>query len=174
VAATAIERRLRVLRRGSIHPRATHAAILATVLMPAALIVACTRVAVPAPATLCGIWRLVPEASDFRGMRPWHYDEYTQWIAQGARTLHVRQRRVAGGRAEERSWSVVTDGQWRAIDGFRGVTGRATWRDGRLAMELRGPGAHRERATAEIRGERLICEGASERSSFHAVFQREE
>jgi len=141
VAATAIERRLHVLRRGAVSPRATRAAILAAVLVPAALMFACTRVALPAPATLCGIWRLVPEASHFRGMRPSHYDEYTQWIAQGARTLHVRQRRVAGGRAEERSWSVVTDGQWRAIDGIPGVTGRATWRDGRLAMELHGPGA---------------------------------
>lgn len=177
IAGASIERRVNALRQPRHSAPAANVARVAATILPFALLLACTRVAVPpaaVQATLCGIWHIVPGASDFHGMRPTHYDEYTQWIAQGARTLHVRQRRVSGGRAEEHAWSVTTDGQWHPVGGVPGVTGRATWRDGRLSLEMTGPGAHRERAVAVVRGDRMICDGATERSHFHAVFEREQ
>jgi hypothetical protein len=85
----------------------------------------------------------------------------------------MQQRRVAGGRVQQQTWNMTTDGQWHALDGHQGMTGRATWTDGRLALELAGPGAHRERTIVEVRGNRMICNGTTERARYRAVFERE-
>ena len=100
------------------------------------------------------------------------YDTYTQSIVHDAHGVRIRQHRVARGRAEDHSWRVITDGKWRAIEGTP-ANGRATWHNGRLTLCLKGPGAHRETATAWISGGRLVCDGDTERGHFHAVFQRE-
>jgi beta-lactamase regulating signal transducer with metallopeptidase domain len=177
MTATSIERRIHRLRRPARSPRTARAATIATIVLPLALAAACTRVAVPPAAaqnTLCGIWRIVPEESDFRSLRPSRYDEFTQWVAQGGRRIHVRQRRVAGGRADEHEWSLVTDGRWRSVDGVPGAAARATWSEGRLSIERIGPGRHREHAVAAVRGDRMICDGTADSARYHAVFQREE
>jgi beta-lactamase regulating signal transducer with metallopeptidase domain len=178
MATTSIERRVALLRRPpSQSPGASLAAIVAIVTVPLALFAACSRTSI-APAiaspTLSGRWTLVPSHSDFRRMVPNAYDTYTQSITQDRRAISVRQHRVANGRAKDQAWRVVTDGKWRAVDGIAGTKGRATWRDGRLSLCLKGPGAHSETAEAWISGGRLICDGDTDRGHFHAVFQRED
>jgi beta-lactamase regulating signal transducer with metallopeptidase domain len=178
MATTSIERRVALLRQPPMHSRvAAVLTIVATLAVPAALFAACSRTSI-APAiartTLTGRWTLVQSQSDFRMMLPSAYDAYTQSIAQDGRAISVRQHRVANGRAEDQAWRVVTDGKWRAVDGIAGTKGRATWRDGRLSLCLKGPGAHSETAEAWISGGRLICDGDTDRGHFHAVFQRED
>lgn len=171
MTATSIERRLHRLRRPARSPRAARIAAIATIALPAALFAACARVAVPPSAavtSLCGVWTIVPAESDLR------YQEFTQWIAQGAHGIRVHQRRVAAGRAHEHEWRLTTDGRWQPLGGLPGATARATWKDGRLSVEVNGPGTHREHSVAAVRGDRLVCDGTTESSRYHAVFQREE
>lgn len=178
MASSSIERRVATLRRPPARSGAAAIlAIIAIATVPLALFAACTRASItPAIArpTLNGRWSLVPSQSDFRMMVPHAYDAYTQSIAQDARGISVRQHRLSNGRSEEQDWHVVTDGRWRAVDGIPAARGRATWREGRLDLTLKGPGAHTETAAAWISGGRLICDGNTERGHFHAVFQRED
>jgi len=173
VGTTAIERRVALLRRPAA--RANAAATVAALALPALLLAACTRVGI-APVvrhvSLCGLWKLVPAKSDFRLMRPTSYDDFTQTIVQGPRGVRVEQHRVAGGRALDVRWSVVTDGRWRPVDGFRGVAGKAEWRDDRLTVTMQGPGAHRENAVAYVDGDHLVCEGTTDRGHYRGVFRR--
>jgi beta-lactamase regulating signal transducer with metallopeptidase domain len=176
MASTAIERRVALLRQPTPRSRpATLAAIAAIVIVPIALFAACSRTSI-APAiaspTLSGRWTLVQSQSDFRAMVPNGYDAFTQSIAQDARSLSVRQHRVAKGRAEDHAWRVVTDGKWRGVDGIPRTNGRATWRNGQLSLCLRGPGAHSESVEVRISGGKLICDGDTERGHFHTVFER--
>ena len=176
MAGTSIERRLTALRAPLPCRHASWIAAGVTFLMPFALFIACSRVSVsPAVAheSLCGVWKLVPQSSDFHEMQPSRFDDYTQWIAQGPRQVAVRQHRVANGRFEDHAWAVTTDGAWQPVRGIPGARGKATWRDGRLTLSLAGPGDHREEAVAFVRGDRLICEGKTNRGRFTAVFQRE-
>jgi beta-lactamase regulating signal transducer with metallopeptidase domain len=176
IAGTSIERRIEALRSPRPSRLASSMAAGVTLLLPFALLFACSRLAVSAAVAhenLCGVWKLVPQASDFHAMQPSRFDDYTQWIAQGPRQVAVRQHRVANGRAEDHTWSVTTDGAWRPMAGVPGARGKATWRDGRLTLTMAGPGDHREQAVAFVRGDRLICEGTTNRGRFTAVFQRE-
>jgi beta-lactamase regulating signal transducer with metallopeptidase domain len=178
MSSTSIERRVSLLRQPPPRSRAASViAILAIVILPLTLFAACSRTSI-APAIagprLDGNWTLVAAQSDFRMMVPHSYDVYTQSIVQDARGVQVRQRRVAGGRAEDHAWRVVTDGKWRAVDGMPHTNGRAEWRNGRLTLCMKGPGAHSETAEAWISGGRLMCDGDTERGHFHAVFQRED
>jgi beta-lactamase regulating signal transducer with metallopeptidase domain len=178
MSSTSIERRVSLLREPPPQSRiASIAAIVAIVILPLALFGACSRTSI-APAiagpTLDGKWTLVAAQSDFRMMVPHSYDTYTQSIAQDASGLQVHQHRVAGGRAEDHAWGVVTDGKWRAVEGIPQTTGRATWHNGRLTLCMKGPGPHSETAEAWISGGRLMCDGDTERGHFHAVFQRED
>jgi len=178
MASSSIERRVATLRRPPARSRtAAILAIVAIATVPLALFAACTRASItPAIArpTLNGRWSLVPSQSDFAMMVPHAYDAYTQSIAQDVHGISVQQHRVSGGRSEDQAWHVVTDGRWRAVDGIPAARGRATWREGRLDLTLKGPGAHSETAEAWISGGRLICDGNTERGHFHAVFQRED
>ena len=67
---------------------------------------------------------------------------------------------------------MITDGVPRAVAGIKATRGSAVWRDGRLSLRLAGPGAHRENATVSVRGDRLICDGDTERGPYHAEFRR--
>ncbi|HEY4642431.1 MAG TPA: M56 family metallopeptidase, partial [Thermoanaerobaculia bacterium] len=178
MASTSIERRVSLLRQPAPRSRVVSiAAIITIAILPLALFAACSRTSI-APAiagsTLDGNWTLIASESDFRMMAPHSYDTYTQSIAQDAGIVRVRQHRVAGGRAEDHAWRVITDGKWRALEGLPQTNGRATWSNGRLTLCMRGPGAHSETAAAWISGGRLICDGDTERGHFHAVFQRED
>jgi beta-lactamase regulating signal transducer with metallopeptidase domain len=178
MSSTSIERRVSLLRQPLPRSRAVSiAAIIAIAILPLALLAACSRTSI-APAiagpTLEGNWTLIAAQSDFHLMVPHSYDLYTQSIAQDGHAVQVRQHRVAGGRAEDHAWRVVTDGKWRAVDGMPRTNGRAEWRNGRLTLCLKGPGAHSETAAAWISGGRLMCDGDTERGHFHAVFQRED
>jgi beta-lactamase regulating signal transducer with metallopeptidase domain len=177
ISSTSIERRVSVLRDSLPQSRvASVAAIACIAMLPLSLFAACSRTSI-APAiagsTLEGNWTLIASQSDFRMMAPRSYDAYTQSIAHDAGIVRVRQHRVAGGRAEDHAWRVITDGKWRAVEGMPQTNGRATWRNGRLTLCMSGPGAHSESAEAWISGGRLICDGDTERGHFHAVFQRE-
>jgi beta-lactamase regulating signal transducer with metallopeptidase domain len=177
MAGTSIERRIEALRAPLPSRPARCIAVAVTLLLPFALLFACARVSVsPAVAhqSLCGVWKLVPQASDFRAVQPSSFDDYTQWIAQGPRQVAVRQHRVSNGRVEDFKWSVITDGAWRPLRGYPGARGKATWRDGRLTLTMTGPGDHREQAVAYVRSDRLVCEGTTNRGRFTAVFQRED
>jgi beta-lactamase regulating signal transducer with metallopeptidase domain len=173
-STTVIERRVeRVLR--SPRPASAAVALLAAAIVPLALVAGCARYNVSptvAHSLLCGDWALVAEASDFGALMPNRYDAYTQSIAQGPSRIVVRQHRVANGRAEDHVWSAVTDGAWRPMTGDASSRGRATWRDGRLTLRLESGNGHREDAVAWVSGNRLICDGTTERGRFHAVFQR--
>ena len=178
MSSTSIERRVSLLRQPRPRSRvASVIAIFAIVVLPLALFAACSRTSI-APAIagqrLDGNWTLVAAQSDFRMMVPHSYDAYTQSITQDARGVQVRQHRVAGGRAEDHAWRVVTDGKWRAVEGMPHTNGRAEWHNGRLTLCIKGPGAHSESAEAWISGGRLMCDGDTERGHFHAVFQRED
>jgi hypothetical protein len=107
-------------------------------------------------------------------MVPHGYDAYTQSIAQDAHGISVRQHRVANGQSQDQAWHVVTDGEWRSVEGIPSSAGRATWQEGRLTLCMKGPGKHEETAVAWVSGNRLICDGSTERGHFHAVFQRED
>jgi beta-lactamase regulating signal transducer with metallopeptidase domain len=174
MAATPIERRvIALLRRNRQGTRRPMALVLALPFVAAA---ACSRVDV-APAveqmTLGGRWALVRETSDLHLVTPRGYDAFTQTIEQGPTRVAVRQRRVLGGRAFDVNWSVVTDGVTRPLGGNPRVRSTATWKNGRLMLQMAGPGTHRENATAFIRGGRLICDGdVTNRGRFHAEFRR--
>ena len=173
-SSTAIERRVERLLRSPRRAPPT-AALLAAAVMPLALVAGCARYNVSptvAHSLLCGDWALVADASDFGAVMPSGYDAYTQSIAHGPSRIVVRQHRVANGRAEDHVWSVVTDGAWRPMTGMASSRGRATWRDGRLTLRLESANGHREDAVAWVSGNRLICDGTTERGRFHAVFQR--
>jgi beta-lactamase regulating signal transducer with metallopeptidase domain len=178
MSSTPIERRVALLRHPFPRSQAmTIVAIVAIAILPVALFAACSRTSIaPAIAAprLDGNWSLVAAQSDFHMMVPRSYDIFTQSIAQDAHAVQVRQHRVAGGRAEDHAWRVVTDGKWRAVDGIPQTNGRAEWRNGRLTLCLKGPGAHSETAAAWISGGRLVCDGDTERGHYHAVFQRED
>jgi beta-lactamase regulating signal transducer with metallopeptidase domain len=178
MSSTSIERRVSLLRQPQPRSRvATIVAIATIAILPLALLAACSRTSIsPAIAgpRLDGNWTLVAAQSDFRMMVPHSYDVYTQSIVQDARGVQVRQHRVARGRVEDHAWRVVTDGKWRAVDGMPRTNGRAVWRNGRLTLCMKGPGAHSETAEAWISGGRLMCDGDTERGHFHAVFQRED
>jgi beta-lactamase regulating signal transducer with metallopeptidase domain len=178
MSSTSIERRVWLLRQPPPRSRAASViAILAIVILPMTLFAACSRTSI-APAiarpALDGNWTLVAAQSDFHMMVPHSYDVYTQSIAQDAHSVQVRQHRVAGGRAEDHAWRVITDGKWRAVDGMPHTNGRAVWHNGRLTLCMKGPGSHSETAEAWISGGRLMCDGDTERGHFHAVFQRED
>jgi len=177
MSSTSIERRVSLLRNPFPRSQAISiAAIMAIAILPPALFAACSRTSI-APAIagprLDGNWKLVPAESDFHMMVPSSYDAFTQSIVQNAHEVRVRQHRVAKGRAEDRSWRVITDGKWRAAQGMPG-NGRATWHDGRLMICRKGPGAHSETVAAWISGGRLVVDGDTERGHYHAVFQRED
>ncbi len=177
MAGTSIERRIEALRAPVPSRPARWMAVAATFVMPFALFIACSRVSVSpsvAHESLCGVWKLIPQASDFHAMQPSSFDDYTQWIAQGPGQVAVRQHRVANGRVEDHAWAVTTDGAWRPMRGIPGARGKATWQGGRLTLTMAGPGDHREEAVAFVSGGRLICEGTTNRGRFTAVFQREE
>ena len=169
MADSPIERRVAALLHSHGANRRPQRAML---LLPIVAALACTRFnAAPAieQATLCGHWKLIPEASDFRAVHPRRYDEFTQTIEQGPTRVSVRQRRTFGGRTHHVTWQVITDGVPRPIGRARG---RAFWRDGTLHLRFVGPGAQRETATAFIRDGRLICDGVTERARYHAEFRR--
>jgi hypothetical protein len=173
MAATAIERRVLALLRGAT-PRPGRGMMLALAL-PLVAALACSRVDVaPAveQATLCGRWAMIPEASDIHAVIPRGYDAFTQTIEHGPTRVAVRQHRVTGGRASEVAWSVITDGKTRPLSGLPATRGSATWKDGRLTLEMTGPGRHRETAMATIRNGRLICDGAVNQRRFHTEFRR--
>jgi hypothetical protein len=170
MAAASIERRVAALVNPDT-PR--HRGRLAPIAMLFVAAAACTRFdATPPVQTLQGRWELIRGASDFRAMVPSAYEGYTQTISQGPRHLSVRQRRTVNGRTQTTTWTVVTDGVLRPIDGVPRAQGVAVWRDGKLELKLAGPGAHRENATAFVRGGRLVCDGATERGTYHAEFRR--
>lgn len=174
MAATRMERRvIALLRRDRQGARRPMALILALPFVAAA---ACSRVDVaPAieQATLCGRWAFVRESSDIHQVVPRGYDAFTQTIEQGPTRVAVKQRRVIGGRAFNVAWSVITDGVTRPLDGNPRVRSTATWKNGRLVLQMAGPGAHRENATAFIRDGRLVVEGVvPNRGRYHTEFRR--
>jgi beta-lactamase regulating signal transducer with metallopeptidase domain len=173
MAATPIERRVAALLRGERHR--LRRPMMAALALPFVAAVACSRVDVaPAveQATLCGRWSLVKEASDYHAVQPRGYDAFTQTIEQGPARIAVRQRRVVAGRALDIAWAVVTDGRPRTFGANPNQRGTATWRDGRLTLAMTGPGKHWEKATAFVRGGRLVCDGETSRGRYHAEFQR--
>jgi hypothetical protein len=146
---------------------------MALFLIPLATAAACSRVDVaPAveQATLCGRWALIPEATHLNATGP-AYDAFVQTIEHGPTRIRVQQQRTVRGNTKRVTWSVITDGVTRPFDGER-VRGAATWRDGKLQMQLAGPGAHREKATVFLHGGRLVCDGETERGRYHAEFRR--
>ena len=173
MAATPIERRVIALLRRN-RQRARRPMVLALAL-PFAAAAACSRVDV-APAveqvTLSGRWTLVREASDVRVGAPRGYDAFTQTIQQGPTRVAVKQRRVVAGRAFDVAWTVITDGVMRPLDGRPSARGAATWKNGRLTLQMSGPGTHREVVTAFIRGGRLVCDGEVTRGRYHAEFRK--
>jgi hypothetical protein len=175
MAGTSIERRVRALLRASSGYTTRRTAQIALLVLPLVAAAACTRFnAAPAveQATLCGHWSLIAEASDFRSVRRSGYDSFTQTIEQGPSRVTVRQQRIARGRTNLVAWTVITDGVARPISGIRGIRGTATWNEGKLRLQFVGPGAHRETVTAFIRDSRLVCEGKSDRGSYHTEFRR--
>jgi len=125
MASTAIERRVALL----LKPRRRWTLPLLAASVPILLVTAaCNRWSVTpavAGATLCGRWSLVRAASDFHHMVPPAYDEFTQLIAQGPHSIAVHQHRVAGGRAQNVAWSVITDGVPRELAGIANARGTA-------------------------------------------------
>lgn len=172
MAEASVERRVRALLTSNAAPGARRAAPLVVLFAAAA---ACSRVDV-APAVqqapLGGRWTLIAEASDLRAVRAAGYERFTQTIDQKPDRVSVHQQRTAGGRMQEVTWSVITDGVTRPVDGMPGKRGSALWRNGKLELQLAGPGAHRENAAAFLRGGRLVCEGKTERAAYHAEFRR--
>ncbi len=170
IGSTAIERRVARL----IEERRTHhasSAMIATIAIPLLLLIGCARNPVAPPiALLCGNWSLVPEESVFRNVGPRRYDAFTQSIEHGPSRVVVRQHRVMNGHAENRTWSVITDGAWRPFR--RNMRGRATWRDGKLTLRIESANGHHEDAVARVSGERLIVDGKTNDGSFHTVFRR--
>jgi len=176
MASTSIERRVAMLRQPPAQSRTTTIlAIIAIVAVPLALFAACSRTSItPAIArpTLSGKWSIVPSESNFGAMVPPGYQTYSQSISQDAHGISVQQHRVANGRAEEHAWHIATDGRWHAVDGVKGAIGMGTWQEGRLKLHMHA-GTHDEEAEVWVSGNRLICDGNTERAHFHAVFQRE-
>jgi hypothetical protein len=164
MAETSIERRVAALLTGDggLKARRHTRTVL---ILPLIVGAACTRFNA-APATLCGSWALVAEASNIK------YDAFTTTIEQGPTRVAVRQQRTARGRTTVVAWKVITDGVVRPIDGIPNKRGSATWKDGKLHLQLAGPGAHRETATAFIRDGRLVCDTETERARYHAEFRR--
>jgi hypothetical protein len=162
MAETSIERRVAALLTGGLRGRRSTRILL---ILPLIVAAACTRFSA-APANLCGRWALVAEASNVR------YDAFTQTIEQGPAQVAVRQQRTARGRTRVTAWKVITDGLVRPIDGVPNARGSAIWKDGKLHLQLAGPGAHRETGTAFIRDGRLVCDVRTESSSLHAEFRR--
>lgn len=167
MATTPIERRVLALVHRQ-QKRRTWTPIVPVLL----LAIACTRYdAAPAieHATLCGHWRLV----HFTGtVTPRSYDAFTQTIEQGPARIAVRQHRVAGGRARDVAWTVITDGVARPVEGIPSSRGTAQWDGGVLSLAMQGPGEHRENVKASVRGGRLVCDGATDRGQYHAEFER--
>jgi BlaR1 peptidase M56 len=168
MGGTALERRVQALLRAGAGgtPAGQPAGRRRSVLL-LLIAAACTRFNA-APAALHGQWSLIREASTVR------YDAFVQTIEQGPSHVSVRQQRLLRGRTMHVAWSVVTDGVTRPLDGYPGVRGSAEWKDGRLHLEMNGPGAHRERAVAFIRDDRLICDVETERGRIHSEFRRVE
>ena len=178
MASTSIERRVATLRQPPAHSRAiTILAIIAITIIPFALFAACSRTSItPAIArpTLSGKWSIVSSESNFGANVPPGYQTFKQTIVQDARGISVQQHRVANGRAEEHDWHIDTDGRWHKVVGPPNAIGMATWQQGRLKMHMNGPGRHEETADVWVSGNRLICDGSTERGRFHVVFQRED
>jgi hypothetical protein len=162
MAETSIERRVNALLTGGLRGRRSTRTVL---ILPLIVAAACTRFNA-APASLCGRWALVAEASNVK------YDAFTTTIEQGPTRVAVRQQRTARGRTIVVAWKVITDGVVRPIDGVPNKRGSATWKDGKLHLQLAGPGAHRETATAFIRDGRLVCDTETERARYHTEFRR--
>jgi beta-lactamase regulating signal transducer with metallopeptidase domain len=177
MASTSIERRVATLRQPRAHSRVnTVLAILAIAIIPFGLFAACTRTSItPAIArpALSGKWTIVPSESNFGANVPPGYQTFKQTIVQDARGISVQQHRVANGRAEEHDWHIDTDGRWHAMD-IKGAIGMGTWQQGRLKLHMNGPGTHEEAAEVWVSGNRLICDGGTDRGHFHVVFQRED
>jgi len=178
MASTPIERRVAVLHQSRTHSRAiTILAIIAIAIIPLALFAACSRTSItPAIArpALSGKWTIVTSESNFGANVPPGYQTFKQSIVQDARGISVQQHRVANGRAEEHDWHIDTDGRWHKVDGVKGAIGMGTWQQGRLSLHMNGPGAHEEAAEVWVSGNRLICDGSTNRGRFHVVFQRED
>jgi beta-lactamase regulating signal transducer with metallopeptidase domain len=178
MASTSIERRVATLRQPRAHSRAmTVLAIVAIAIIPPALFAACSRTSItPAIArpSLSGKWTIVSSESNFGANVPPGYQTFKQTIVQDARGLSVKQHRVANGRAEEHDWHIDTDGRWHAMEDAKGAIGMATWQQGRLKLHMNGPGRHEEAAEVWVSGNRLICDGSTNRGRFHVVFQRED
>jgi len=178
MASTSIERRVAVLRQSRAHSRAmTILAIIAIAVIPLALFAACSRTSItPAIArpALSGKWSIVSSESNFGANVPPGYETFKQSIVQDARGISVQQHRVANGRAEEHDWHIDTDGRWHAMGDVKGAIGMATWQQGRLKLHMNGPGRHDEAADVWVSGNRLICDGSTNRGRFHVVFQRED
>jgi beta-lactamase regulating signal transducer with metallopeptidase domain len=177
MASTPIERRVAVLRQSRTHSRAiTILAIIAIAIIPFALFAACSRTSItPAIArpALSGKWSIVSSESNFGANVPPGYQTFKQTIVQDARGISVQQHRVANGRAEEHDWHIDTDGRWHAMDGIPHAIGMATWQQGRLKLHM-SAGTHEEAAEVWVSGNRLICDGGTDRGHFHVVFQRED
>ena len=171
MAATSVERRVVALLEPPSH-RASRKG-LTLLIVPILAAAACTRFNVVDPANLCGHWLLVPEASDFRQTGPpTSYERFTQTIEQGPTRVVVHQQRTFNGRTRKNTWAVVTDGVQRPLAGARNTLGTAQWREGKLQLDMVGPGKHRESSTAFIRDGRLVVRGQTERGRYHAEFRR--
>jgi len=178
MASTSIERRVATLRQRRAPSRiVTILAIIAITIIPFALFAACSRTSIT-PAIvrpeLSGKWTIVPSESNFGANVPPGYQTFKQSITQDARGISVKQHRVANGRAEEHDWHIDTDGRWHAMGGVKGAIGMATWQQRRLKLHMNGPGLHEEAADVWVSGNRLICDGSTNRGHFHVVFQRED
>jgi beta-lactamase regulating signal transducer with metallopeptidase domain len=168
MAAAPIERRIAALVK-PVRGRSTIGALPILI----AIAAACTRFDAAPGGSLQGQWELDVAASDLSEvMAPPTYDGFTQTIAQGPHHIAVRQVRRVRGRTEHVRWSVITDGKRRPIPEERDAQAIATWRNGALELQMTGPGKHRENATVAVRAGRLICDGITERGSFHAEFRR--
>ena len=173
MATTPVERRVAALLVPQPACVSRSAAAMLLLVVPLAAATACSRVNVaPAveQATLCGKWALIREASNLRSTSP-PYDAFIQTIDHGPTRVSVRQQRTVRGRTRVVRWSVITDGAWRPVQG-ENVRGAATWRDGKLQVQMAGPGAHREKATAFLRNGRLVVDGETERGRYHTEFRR--
>jgi len=163
VASTSIERRVASL----LHPKSRTPRLL--LIVPFLAAIACTRFNA-APAMLRGNWVMDLAKSDVGGKQP--YESFTQTIEQDRARLAVRQKRVTGGRSSTITWTVITDGVTRPLGGVRGANGNATWRDGKLQLQVSGPGKHWEQATAFIQDGRLVVNGRSNTTRYHTEFRR--
>ena len=175
MSSTSIERRVGLLLgattgEGACPPTGKRRAML---ILPLLAAVACTRFnAAPAAASMGGQWVLIKEASQFEGMRPPRYDAFRQTIQQEPSRITVRQERTAGGRTRVVSWNVITDGVTRPVGGVPNARGKGTWRDGKLQLEMTGPGSHHETTTVFVHNGHLVCDGRSERARYHVEFRR--